>query len=267
MPRRRHALDNRFHAQYSESLFREIWLVMEIPALGIVGIARESHAWEPLLRTVSSCFGSFPRTSHAISDIVCPLVVRCLQLQPNGQRPHSFGGGKPADCENDGEKGWPKKGTSPFSLVRPSPVSPLSDSQALSDLWRFSRLGPVVNSSLGHYTDLISDVALLRCLSFSLSLNMPPLPSRRTTWALCIKNPTITNTHNCFACWSHAIQFFSCDGIIRAAWGEVEGRETEMDNIGAVPDDPDLDHEDDIEEEYLQQRDLLFSQASQSGRG
>jgi hypothetical protein len=55
---------------------------------------------------------------------------------------------------------------------------------------------------------------------------------------------------------------------------EVEGRETEMDNIGAVPDDPDLDHEDDIEEDegtsagYLQQqRDLLFSQASESGRG
>jgi hypothetical protein len=39
-----------------------------------------------------------------------------------------------------------------------------------------------------------------------------------------------------------------------------------MDNIGAVPDDPDLYHEDDIEEVegtsagYLQQqRDLLFS--------
>lgn len=42
----------------------------------------------------------------------------------------------------------------------------------------------------------------------------------------------------------------------------------------AETDDPDLDHEDDIEEDegtsagYLQQqRDLLFSQASESGRG
>jgi hypothetical protein len=49
---------------------------------------------------------------------------------------------------------------------------------------------------------------------------------------------------------------------------EVEGieKDTGMDNIGAVPDDPDLYHEDDIEEVegtsagYLQQqRDLLFS--------
>lgn len=55
--------------------------------------------------------------------------------------------------------------------------------------------------------------------------------------------------------------------------GEDIEKDTEMDNIGAVPDDPDLYHEDDIEEEegtsaeYLQQqRDLLFSQASQSGR-
>jgi hypothetical protein len=50
--------------------------------------------------------------------------------------------------------------------------------------------------------------------------------------------------------------------------GEVRDNH-EMDNVGAAPDDPDLHHEDEIEEEegtsagYLeQQRNLLFSQAS-----
>jgi hypothetical protein len=67
-----------------------------------------------------------------------------------------------------------------------------------------------------------------------------------------------------------AIYMYDSTGGVECP-GEVEGIEqgTEMDNIGAVPDDPDLYHEDDIEEEegasarYLQQqRDLLFSQAS-----
>ena len=50
--------------------------------------------------------------------------------------------------------------------------------------------------------------------------------------------------------------------------GEIRDNH-EMDNVGAAPDDPDLHHEDEIEEEegtsagYLeQQRNLLFSQAS-----
>ena len=55
--------------------------------------------------------------------------------------------------------------------------------------------------------------------------------------------------------------------------GEIGDNIHEMDNVGAAPDDPDIHHEDEIEEgegrsaEYLrQQRNLLFSQASQSGR-
>ena len=68
---------------------------------------------------------------------------------------------------------------------------------------------------------------------------------------------------------------YMCDTDEVECLDEVEGieKDTGMDNIGAVPDDPDLYHEDNIEEEegtsagYLQQqRDLLFSQASQSGR-
>jgi len=59
------------------------------------------------------------------------------------------------------------------------------------------------------------------------------------------------------------------DGVECLADGvDIEKDTDEMDNIGAVPDDPDLYHEDDIEEEegtyagYLQQqRDLLFSQS------
>jgi hypothetical protein len=45
-------------------------------------------------------------------------------------------------------------------------------------------------------------------------------------------------------------------------------KDTGMDNIGAVPDDPDLYHEDDIEEVegtsagYLQQRDLSLTLCS-----
>ena len=65
----------------------------------------------------------------------------------------------------------------------------------------------------------------------------------------------------------HKVVAYMCD-TDEVDLDEVEGieKDTGMDNIGAVPDDPDLYHEDDIEEVegtsagYLQQqRDLLFS--------
>jgi hypothetical protein len=108
---------------------------MEIPAPVIVGIAQNLTLERRCFERCHHVLVPFLELLTPSLIFVCPLVVRCPATTEWPETAFVRREmASPQIAKIMGREADLKKEKVPFSLVRPSPVSPLSDSQALSDL-------------------------------------------------------------------------------------------------------------------------------------